>query len=186
MSKQATKTNNDLSLIENKIKMRVMSLPDKDTITVLECFGGEGVLWKEVAKRTNKTLNILSIDVKDYSKKINLKGDNLKFIKNFDLYNYDIIDLDSYGSPSNQLEILKQKEYKGIVHCTFIQTIMGIVNKNILETYGYSKQMIDKCPTLFNKNGVDKLIQFIAIKFNVSDITICSHNNKNYFYFEIK
>ena len=184
MSKQATKTNNDLSLIENKIRLRLMSLPDKKEINILEAFGGEGVLWKEVKKRTDKKINILSIDKEKY-KKVNLQGDNIKFLKGFDLSIYDIIDLDSYGSPSNQLDILFQKGYKGIVHCTFIQSMMGVVNKNILYSCGYTDEMINKIPSLFNKDGINKLLNFIAIKFNTKKVTICSYCKKNYFFFVI-
>jgi len=182
MSKQATKTNNDLSIKKKKIQLRLMSLPKKDTIMVLEAFGGEGVLWNEVKKRTDKKIKILSIDIENYNK-VNLKGDNRKFLKGLNLNKYDIIDLDSYGSPSNQLEILFEKKYKGIVHCTFIQSFMGALNKNILQACGYSETMIKKCPTLFYKNGQQKIEAFINKFFNVTKITICSNHNKHYFYF---
>lgn len=46
-----TKTNNDASLIEAKVSLRIDSLPDKKTITVLEAFGGEGVLWGIIKRR---------------------------------------------------------------------------------------------------------------------------------------
>lgn len=184
MSKDQIKTNNDLSLIEQKILLRLESLPEKDNIKILEAFGGEGVLWNEVKKRTDKKLSILSIDKNEY-KKVNLKGDNLKFLKSFDLSHFDIIDLDSYGSPSNQLEILRQKNYKGIIHCTFIQTMMGRINNNILLSCGYTESMINKCQTIFSKNGISKLLYFIAIKFEVSKFRIVKNNNKNYFYFVV-
>jgi len=182
MSKVQTKTNNDLSLIEQKILLRLESLPEKDNIRILEAFGGEGILWSEVRKRTNKKINILSIDKNEY-KKVNLKGDNLKFLKSLDLSHFDIIDLDSYGSPSNQLELLYEKNYKGIIHCTFIQTMMGRINNNILLSCGFTKSMINKCPTLFSKNGINKLLYFIAIKFEVNKFRIVKDKNKNYFYF---
>ena len=184
MSKQVTKTNNDLSLIEKKIELRVMSLPDKDVVTVLEAFGGEGVLWREVKKRTSKTINILSIDVVKY-KKVNLQGNNLKFLKTLDLSKFDIIDLDSYGSPSDQLDVLQKRGYKGIVHCTFIQSMLGRINTNILEACGYSKQMVDKCPTLFGKNGVSKILQYVNKLFGTTEVKIVSFGKKNYFYFVI-
>jgi len=182
MSRGQIKTNNSLSLIEKKILLRLESLPDKDEIKILEAFGGEGIIWNEVKKRTDKKIKILSIDKNDY-KKVNLKGDNIKFLKSIDLDVFDIIDLDSWGSPSNQLDVLKVKKYKGIIHCTFIQTMMGKVNNNILLSNGYTLNMINKCPTLFNKNGIYKLLNFISINFGVSLFRIVTNNNKNYFYF---
>ena len=47
MSNHQTKTNNDLSLIDAKIQLRLMSLPEKNDVLVLEAFGGEGILWRE-------------------------------------------------------------------------------------------------------------------------------------------
>ena len=135
-------------------------------------------------KEHQKQISILSIDKNEY-KKANLKGDNLKFLKGLDLSKYDIVDLDSWGSPSNQLEILALKNYKGVVHCTFIQTMQGRISNNILETYGYSKSMIKKCPTLFCKNALLKIMYFIYVKFGVTKIFLYKHNMKNYFSFQI-
>ena len=174
MSNQATKTNNDASHLEAKVLLRLNNLPKKENIKVLDAFGGEGLLWKEVIKRTGKNIKILSIDKNEY-KKINLKGDNMKFLLSFDLTKFDVIDLDAWGSPSNQLDVLHKKEYKGIVHCTFIQSMLGNVNKNILLTYGYTENMIKKCPTLFSKNGLEKLLYFINYKFNVDKIKLHSY-----------
>jgi hypothetical protein len=184
MSKAATKTNNDLNTIEKKIQLRLNSLPTKDLIYILDAFAGEGLLWKEVQKRTNKQIKILSIDEKEY-RKISLKGDNRKFLKSIDLNYFDIIDLDAYGSPSNQLMILKEKNYKGIVHCTFIQTMMGRISNDVLFSLGITKTMINKCPTLFSKNGLSKMLEFISLHFKVSKVNIFSKNNKHYFYFVI-
>ena len=97
------KTNNDKTMIEAKIQLRLMSLPNLNQINILDCFAGEGILWNEVQKRTKKQLKILSIDKNNY-KKISLRGDNIKFLKSLDLNKYDIIDLDAWGCPANQLE----------------------------------------------------------------------------------
>jgi len=184
MSSQAIKLNNDLRYIEKKIQLRLQSLPKKNDIKILEAFAGNGILWEEVKKRTSKKLKILSIDKLKYSK-INLQGDNLKFLASLNLNDFDIIDLDSYGSPSNQLEIIRKKNYKGIIHCTFIQTIMGRINNNILYSLGFTPKMIKKCPTLFSKNGLNKILSYINLKFGVSKVTIFTEKNKNYFYFSV-
>lgn len=184
MSKQAIKTNNDPKTLEAKIQLRLRSLPEKQTVRVLDAFGGQGVLWTEVKKRTDKSIQVLSIDKNDYST-VNLRGDNMKFLKTMNLDTFDIIDLDAYGSPSNQLDILKSRGYKGIVHCTFIQTMFGSINKNILKINGYTPEMIKKCKSLFNKDGIDKILNYIALSFNIERVTIVTYQKKNYFYFEI-
>lgn len=185
MSKQAIKTNNDNNTLNSKVQLRLKSLPAKKNINVLEAFGGDGILWDKVKKLTDKKINILSIDKNDY-RKVNLKGDNIKFMLSLDLNKFDIIDLDAWGSPSEQLEILKNKNYKGIVHCTFIQTMFGSINNNILLSCGYSLSMIQKCPSIFYKNGIEKMMQFIYNTFSVTVLNAVICKKKNYFYFEIK
>lgn len=184
MSSLATKTNNDKRHLEAKILLRLNNLPDKQTVYVLEAFAGDGVLWREVKKRTTKEIKILPIDKEEY-KKVSLKGDNLKFLKGLDLSIYDVIDLDAYGSPSRQLDILKEKNYKGIVHCTFIQSVMGRLSNNILKAYGYSETMIKKCPLLFSKNGQEKMLYFIFSLFGTTKFFIYTSKKKNYFTFII-
>lgn len=183
MSKAATKTNNDSKLLESKIELRLESLPNKEEINVLEAFGGEGVLWKAVKERTDKKIRILSIDQNKYGR-VQLQGDNVKFLKSFDLNQFDIIDLDAWGSPFKQLQILFQKQYKGIVHCTFIQTMQGGINKQLLYEIGYKKSMVEKIPSLFSKDGISKIMNYLQLK-GVSEINIISQKRKNYFWFKI-
>jgi hypothetical protein len=182
MSRQATKQNNDPRYLDAKIALRLQSLPDKDVINILDAYGGEGVLWSTIKNLTNKKINVLSIDVNKYNH-INLQGDNLKFLQSIDLNKFDIIDLDAWGSPVEQLLILQKKHYNGIVHCTFIQTEFGKLSNKLLTKIGYPKSMISKCPTLFSKNGIEKMLLFVHILFNINYIYICSFNRKNYFYF---
>lgn len=186
MSKQVIKTNNDQAMLSAKIALRLESvnLLDKDEINVLECFAGDGVLWAGVRSLSKKKINILPIDIKKYNN-TTLIGDNLKFLKEMDLTGFDIIDLDSYGSPSKQLSILAKKEYNGIIHCTFIQTMMGAIGFDVLSAYGYSKEMVSKCRTLFYKNGLDKILNFCSVKFGVKQFRIVTNERKNYFYFVV-
>jgi hypothetical protein len=179
-----SKTNNDQDLIEAKIQLRIESLPDKKEIKVLEAYGGEGVLWGSVQRRCpDKNIKILSIDKEKY-KRVQLQGDNVKFLLSFNLAEFDIIDLDAYGMPAKQLEIAFAKQYKGVVHCTFIQTMTGNMNKTILEANGYTKKMLEKCQSLFTHNGIGKFLNYLAIK-GVKKVKIAGKNRKNYLYFHI-
>ena len=156
MNSQAIKTNNDLSLINAKIQLRINSIEHlKGQIKVLELFGGEGVLWNEVKKLTGKDILILGIDKNKY-KRVQLQGDNLKFIDSLNLQEFDVIDADAWGSPFYQVEKIFSKNYKGIVHCTFIQTMMGGLSKEMLLRLGYTETMLSKIKSVFNKNGVEK------------------------------
>jgi len=184
MSSQAIKTNNDLSLINAKIQLRINSIEHlKGQIKVLELFGGEGILWNEVKKLTGKDILILGIDKNKY-KRVQLQGDNLKFIDSLNLQEFDVIDADAWGSPFYQVEKIFSKNYKGIVHCTFIQTMMGGLSKEMLLRLGYTETMLSKIKSVFNKNGIEKFKNYLA-QNGVTEINIVTDNKKNYLFFNL-
>jgi hypothetical protein len=178
----------DNSYLEGKVNLRLESLAhiNKKEVKVLEAFGGDGVIWELVKQRSDKQIAILRIDKKQDKRGVYLKGDNIKFLKSISLEPFDIVDLDAYGSPFNQLEIVFRRRYKGIVHCTYIQTGMGQINKKLLERLGYTSRMIDKCPTLFSRQPFQKMLNYLSIH-NVKEISVVqATERKNYFYFFLK
>ena len=177
MNRQQIKTDN--SYLNSKINLRVNHLPDQQSIKVLDCFAGRSRIWKEINKKSNKDINVVGIDRISYGS--TLRGDNIKYLKGMNLNKYDIIDLDAYGVPFRQLEIVFQKKYKGILFITFIQSIFGRLPVRMLEKIGYTRKMIKKCPTLFNRNGIEKFKQYLAIN-GIKKITIINKNNKKYLY----
>ena len=182
-----SKVRTDNSHLQEKIKLRIQSINDlnKKEINILECFAGDGIIWNEVKKCTNKKINILKIEKKYKRSIIYLKGENLKFLEKIDLQNFDIIDLDTYGSPFKQLEIIFKKNYKGIVCVTFINTEYGRMEYNLLKKAGYSISIIKKCPTIFSKNALN-IISCYLYKNGIDEIIGYFMKRKNYFYFKIK
>jgi hypothetical protein len=112
-----------------------------------------------------------------------LPGDNLKYLKSIKL-DYDIVDLDAYGIPFKQLEILFKRNYIGTIIVTAIQSGMGVLPKGMLHKLGYQQSMVDKIPTLFSRNGIEKLKNYLYL-YGVKQITGYFINRKNYFYFTI-
>jgi len=174
----------DNSYFDIKVELRLSSLDliDRDEIYVLDCFSGNGLIWNEVELNTKKQLNILKIDKKNDRNGIYLIGDNEKFIKNIDLSKYDIIDLDAYGSPFKLLDFIFEREFSSIIHCTFIQSMYGKLDKKLLNKIGYPDSMINKCPSIFDKNGLNKMLMYLN-KQGVKEITGYFLGRKNYFYF---
>lgn len=177
------KTDNSHLIEKIELRLESLSFIKKSNINILEAYSGDGKIWKEVQKQTKKNLNILKIEVKDNKKGIYLKGDNAKFMPLFNFENYDIIDLDAYGVPYQQLKAIFQKQFKGIVHVTFIQSGMGSLPNGLLKDIGYTESMIKKCRTLFSKNGMEKMQNFLY-QNNVRQITGYFIDRKNYFYFK--
>jgi hypothetical protein len=105
-----------------------------------------------------------------------------------DLSKFDVIDLDAYGVPFKQLKIIfmqnEKKKLDVIVFVTFIQTMFGALPRAFLKECGYPNKMVRKIPTLFNKNGMDKMKLYLALN-GVSKIHYKGIKNKNYFSFEL-
>lgn len=96
-----------------------------------------------------------------------------------DLSKYNIIDLDSYGIPFNQLEVIFSKRYTGIIFITFVQSRQGALPQKFLLNLGYSLQMIQKIPTLFYRNGFDKFKEYLALN-KITEIYYKEIINKYY------
>ena len=178
----ATQTDN--SYLEEKVQLRLdtINMIDKDVISVLECYAGDGYIWSEVRLRTKKEIKVLRIDQKPDKKGVYLKESNMKFIKSMDFSQFDIVDLDAYGIPFEQLEVVFEKKFKGCVHVTAIQSVMVALPDVLLEANGIPARMYKKTPILFSKHGLHKLCNYLQ-QHGVEKITGFFIEKKNYFYF---
>lgn len=174
-------TDNDPLGFHYKVRLRVMSLKDRTEVKVLDCYAGEGKVWAAVQEKVDCKIIVTRIEMKKGMLGLYLCGDNRKFLKTLDLSQYDIIDLDAYGVPFQQLEIILRRGYRGIVHGTFIQTGFGKLPSGLLTSLGYSARMVKKCPTIFTRNGFDKWCKWLKIK-GLRAILYLQIGRKFYFY----
>lgn len=161
--KRAIKTDN--SHFEKKVILRLQAIKslDKQEINILDCFAGKGLLWKEVQKRTHKTLHIVGIE-KEKGKNPNaLCGDNLKILPTIPLETFDIIDLEAYGIPDKQLKIIFDKKYNGTIIVTAISSMYGQISNLLLENSSLKKEFYKKAPTLFINEMFGLLINFLYL-----------------------
>lgn len=178
----------DNSHFNEKVRLRndVVRLLEKDSIDVLECYAGKGLLWEEV-KRQNPgiKINLLQIEKEKGKNKNALCGDNIKFIASLSLERFDIIDMDAYGIPAKQLEIVFKKGYRGIVVVTSIQSMMGNVPKAILKANGITDKMISKSPTIFSHKCLCYLLNYLYL-CGVQQVKgyFLTKERKSYFYFK--
>lgn len=174
----------DNSYFEEKVQLRLDSLPNKKTVFVLDCFAGSGLIWDEVKNRTYKEIKVVSIEKEPGKNKKALAGSNLKYLNVLTLNQFDIIDLDAYGIPYAQLSIIFKKQYKGIIHVTAIQSGMGQLPKGMIAELGYSENMLKKISSIFNRKGIDKLKNYLYLH-GIQSIEGYFIDRKNYFYFKI-
>lgn len=148
----STKTNNAFP----ELKKRLRQIDRPPQAKVLDCYAGNQKMWDgEQLER------YFPIDKESYEK-ISIKSDNLKILKSLDLSQFNVIDVDAYGVPFKQLEIIFKSDFSGVVYFTFIQTIFGKLPNKLLYEYGFTPKMISKTQTVFNKTGFNKFKNFLA------------------------
>jgi hypothetical protein len=82
-----------------------------------------------IAERSKKKIKVTGIDKKPLEKV--LVGDNREFLTSLDLSKYNVIDLDAYGSPFDQLDILFDRNYTGCVFFTWCKLGCGAYPKQV-------------------------------------------------------
>ena len=174
----------DNSFFNDKVLLRLNNIPKKQSLFVLDAFSGSGSIWKDIQKKYPGKITTLKIDKEKKQEAFVLLGNNQKYLESLDLGVFDVIDLDAYGIPYQQLKTVFKKKYKGIIFVTFIQTLMGTLPFDFLEDLGYTKAMVKKCPTLFFKNGFEKLCSFLKIN-GVERIKYRQNNRKTYLCFSV-
>jgi len=171
----------DNSFLTDKIFIRVNHLPDKKEIYVLDCFAGKGKIWKNVVSLVDKKIKRLPIEFKD-GVGFHLPGNNMAWMGTIDLTKFDVIDLDAYGVPYEQLKAVFESGYSGAVFVTFIQSLFGVMPRGLMESVGVSGKMLEKCPTLFYKSGWEYFLDWLY-QNGVRQIVHRPHARKHYLYF---
>lgn len=141
----------DNSHFYEKVKLRLKAIAEipKDEVSILECYAGKGLLYAEVKKHTSKKVHIVSIEKERGKNPFALSGDNLKFLPTLDLEKFDIIDLDAYGIPTEQIKIIADRGWHGLLVVTCIKQRLGGGIPNILLKQIDGVKIAHKCITLF-------------------------------------
>jgi len=160
----------DNSLLQTKVRLRIDHMPS-GAVNVLDCYGGYGVVWSEVRKCTGRA-DITRTGIDREPRPGCLRGDNRKWLLGMDLSRYNVIDLDAYGIPFDQLRILFERGYRGIVFYTFIQVGFRQVPFGLCDACGITQAMCAACPTLFGQLGWELWLQFLAAN-RVDETTFC-------------
>jgi hypothetical protein len=169
------KTHN--SFFVDKVKLRSKVIGSKSA-TVLDCFSAHSKIWRAI-KSSNDRIKVFSLDIKEMD--ADLVIDNKIALESMDL-DFDFIDLDAYGSPDEQIAILIDRGYSGIVFFTFITSGMGRLSNRVLKDLGYSKEMIETAPILCSRGHSGQWDQFktwLSIH-GIKEIVHRSHKRKHY------
>ncbi len=177
----------DNSFFMAKVNLRMNHLPDKEEISVLDAFGGEGLIWDHIEAHSGKKIRLLRIDQRNDLKGIYLHGDNRKFISSLALGQFDILDLDAYGVCFDMLDYVITFDSFSKAHhrvfLTFIQSQYGRLPQKMLLRLGYSMPMINKIPTLFSRDGIEQLKDYLGL-MGIGSVYLKSFATKHYLFFE--
>lgn len=145
------------SHLRTKIRVRQLALDKigKSEVRVLDAYAGEGIVWAQM-KKENPEIKIttLGIEKRKYLNPAVIMGDNRKVMKGLDLSQFDLIDLDAFGCPWEQLAICAQKAPGVLVTATHIIVTLGPVPKQLLQMAGLPEEWCNrkKVPqALFNR-----------------------------------
>ena len=158
MRAHSIKTDNDGA--ENKVKLRIEATSHLESIKVLDLFAGENKLWEKI-----KTDRYYGVE-KEKNKGKNLNADNMRVIGSLDLRNFNVIDCDSYGVPTNQIASIFKNEtlQEGtVIIYTAITNSMSRLNKEIIKHYNLTK-IYKKAQTLMNKKSHELFYGYLNYK----------------------
>ncbi len=187
MSSQTIKTLNSFFKSKVELRLHALSTINKDAIYVLDCFHGEGRLWKEIQRQSEKKIILLGLEI-DKAKKSPFNvvyGDNKKILPSLDLSKYDIIDIDSFGDAYSYIKSIYSYVNAGVIIIyTHITVNMGSMNKDIINDV-IGMEIYKKCKTIFRSRFIP-IFEAGLYKLGVRQVIQMQKNNKIYGYFEKK
>lgn len=124
------KTNKKLnSFLKEKISVRLQAIEGMKEVKVLDCFHAEGELWNNV-RRFKRIDNLLGIEKNKHLKSIDktIYGNNLNVMREINLDDFNVIDLDAYGSPLEQMEVVftRCNEPKVVIYTFCYNGLSGV------------------------------------------------------------
>ncbi len=157
--KYTTKTDN--AYVAGKLALRRIALDGKTSARVLDCYSGDGLMWGTLKAEGACKIDLTRIEVKKTAKGVYLQGDNLKFMAGMDLSAFDVIDLDAYGAPIEQLDMVMASAFRGWVVVTYITNILGGRNKRLFAEFGMDDRIVKTCPSVLSHYAEAAIFNFL-------------------------
>lgn len=168
----STKTNNSEFAFDVKIALRRQAYEQSTGANVLECFGGDGVLWDAVAQSAGHRIKRTRIDKKAGYRGFYLQGDSLSVMKGLPLDRYGIIDLDAYGVPIDHLEHIAASGYRGQIILTCLLTALSKPPKLLLDVNRFPERYHELFGASHSVKLWDLMSGYIADRFGAVDVDV--------------
>lgn len=158
-----TKSDNSHQWRKTLVRLSAIRSINKPEINVLDCYAGKGKTWDHVQKNTDVKINVIRIEKEQGKGRFALRGECERYLKKIDLSNFDIVDLDAYGSPSKQLQILFDRKFCGVICVTAIMASLNKGDKKLLIESGIPHEIIEKIPiSMMPMKYFDMMKHFLA------------------------
>jgi hypothetical protein len=154
-----TKTDNTPAAFAGKVGLRlaaVEAIASRDPrfmnreLRVLDCYAGAGRLWSAVRRCYDGKLEVMGVDTRRFRRSI--KVDNRRILRSLDLDTFDLIDLDAYGVPAEQAQIIAERGYRGPIVWTCIAMVYGLLPAPVTDAEGIPREWRRICPSLFGEH----------------------------------
>jgi len=157
MSNRTTKTRS--AHLDKKVQVRLQAIKGLKNINVLDCYHAHGEIWEVISTKI-KINNVTGIDIIDSNTKFNfIKGDNEQVVKELNIDEYNVIDLDAFSDCTNLLLYLVPIAKVGTV---FIYTQnLNHVSGPPINLKGREKAINKKAKGITNKFVNDKWLGFL-------------------------
>lgn len=170
----------------DKVALRLHHAPWPDTrpLKVLDVYGGHGLIWRAIARKTGRTIDRISIDNRPDLLAFHAHGDSPTVMAGMALDGFDVIDIDGYGIPLQPLKQVVATHFRGMVFLTMIQTVKGIMPFALGQDLGFPDAVATKCPTMLGRRGFQYFKEWLALH-GVTSIDHRSKNRKHYLAFRL-
>lgn len=174
----------DNSCLGDKLALRVerSPWPEGRPLMVLDAFGGKGIIWAAVSRIAGKPVHRVGIDKRVDIADLHIHGDNEKVLSEIDLGCYDVVDLDAYGVPAEQIKLVLSSNFRGTVFVTAIQTMQGRIPNVVLRDIGIPIEAINSAPSLLARNFWEYFKEWLSLQ-GVGAIYSRSVHRKHYLAF---
>lgn len=176
------KTDNHFTGDKVAIRIAHTPWPENRPPRVLDVFGGHGVVWRAIQRKTGRSVERVGIDNRHDLTAFHAHGDSIKVMSGLDLSRFDVVDLDGYGIPFDELCLTFERGYRGVVFVTCIQVLHGAMPAAMARALSIPDAVSREAPSLLARRGWELFKEWLALQ-GVGRIVHRSWRRKHYLAF---
>ncbi|MDE2019558.1 MAG: hypothetical protein KGJ13_04385 [Patescibacteria group bacterium] len=147
--------------LQEKLRLRMDVLPDAPLL-VVDAFSADEEIWSAIRRQRKFPTKVIRIEKGKDHCGFFLWGDNLKFLPEIvEHAKPDAVDLDAYGVPFAQMQLLRDLRYSGMVFATAILSKIASLPNAMLRDLEISDAMIRDGSRLITYQFYDLILEWL-------------------------